>query len=187
MYITIKQVQKLIDEGHSRIKIKRAEHIQTVNLKKVQVGKGERTFFICPCCGKSAYKLYLDNTENFKCVHCTSVNPYEGIQNTTKGGYVYLQYKMERFAMNCGIGSFEYPFDYKKHPKPKGKHIDKWNKNLAIMQALENMRFQSILYQKAWNPKTVKSIVNGKNIFLSLSLEKLKRYFYPFDTGILRY
>lgn len=184
MYITIKQVQKLIDKGYSRIKIKRNEHIQFVSLRKVHVGKGERTFFICPCCGRNAYKLYLDRTNNFKCVQCTSANPYEGIQNTTRGGCDYLEYKMERFSIIYGIGQFEYPFDYKQHQKPKWKHRDKWNKNLAIMQALENMRQQSIFFNKIWNTKTIKNVISGKNKFLTLPLEALKKYYYPFDTEL---
>lgn len=92
MYIEIKDIKKLIDAGYTVIKAKWADKQQKIYLKKVQVGKGERTFFICPCCGSNANKLYLDKF-GYKCVHCTSLKMYSGIQNTTKGGYSYIEYK----------------------------------------------------------------------------------------------
>ena len=182
-YIEIKQIKPLIDKGHKTIKITSGENHQMIFLRNVQIGYGIRTFFICPCCGENAYKLYLDDF-GYKCVHCTSLNPYSDIQNTTKGGADYLEYKMWQFANRHEIGDFQIPFNYANHPKPKWKHHNKWNKNLAIMQALENMRQQSIFFKQIWNQQTIKSIENGRNKFLSLSLSDLKRYYYPFDTGM---
>lgn len=184
MYIEIKDIKKLIDAGYTVIKAKWADKQQKIYLKKLQVGKGERTFFICPCCGSNANKLYLDKF-GYKCIHCTSLKVYSGIQNTTKGGYSYIEYKMERYAKNNGIGTFDYPFDYMQHPKPKWKHYDKWDRDLAVLQALENMRMQSICFNKIWDTQTIRNVINGRNKFLALSLTKLKRYFYPFDKEIL--
>ena len=183
-YIEISQIKELIDKGHKSIKIQQGEKQQIIYLKKVQVGYGQRTYFICPCCGENAVKLYIDKNL-YKCHHCCALKPYYGIQNTTKGGYEYLGYKICRFANKCGISKVKFPFNYYDYPKPKGKHQDKWNRNLKILQALENMRMQSILYNKIWKSKTIKSVEQGKNKFLILDLYELQRYFQPFDTGIL--
>lgn len=183
-YIEINQVKEWIDKGHKNIKLQWNNQQQIIDLKKVQVGYGQRTFFICPCCGQNAIKLYFYK-DLYRCVNCCTVKPYYGIQNTTKGGYEYLTYKIYRFAKKCGIPKVIFPFNYSDYIKPKGKHQDKWNNNLKILQALENMRMQSILYNKIWKPKTIKSVEQGRNKFLILNLYELQRYFQPFDTGVL--
>ncbi len=181
--ISIKDFTKMIDKGSKCAIVSCGRVKQKIMFSVVKVGYGKKTFLSCPICGKNKCTLYLENNL-FRCSNCCSVNPYKGIQNTTKGGEAYLEYKMERFAMRCGIGEFEYPFDFRKHPRPKGKHKEKWNTNLAIMQSLENMRSQSIFFQKIWNSKTIQSVEQRKNKFLSYPLPLLERYFYDFDSGI---
>ena len=177
VFVDIKQFKNLTDAGRTKAFLKWDEHQQAVYFSKVRVGYGYKNFFICPCCGEYKTKLYLDKNNIFKCVKCCSIKPYNGIQNTTKGGYEYISYKMERFAEKSGIGRFEYPFDYEQHPKPKNKHRDKWERNLAIMQALENMRSQSIFFDRIWNSKTIQKVEQGKNKCLSYPLLFLKNYF----------
>jgi len=181
-FIEIKQFKKVIDKGKQSARIKWDDKQQTIFFSRVNVGYGCKVFFICSCCGENRTMLYLDSNI-FKCVNCCTVKPYRGIQNTTKGGDEYLGYKMERFAIKVGIGSFDYPFDYLQHFCPKGKHKDKWNKNLSIMQALENMRTQSIFFNKIWNQKTIQSVESGKNKYLKCTLLDLKEKFIPFDNG----
>lgn len=158
---------------------------QKILFSIIKVGYGQKAFFLCPICGKNKEKLYLEN-KLFRCSECCSLNFYRGIQNTTKGGDAYIAYKMQRFAQRCGIGKFEYPFDFRKYPRPKGKHKIKWEKNLAIMQSLENMRSQSIFFNKVWDSKTIQSVEQGKNKFLSFPLPMLERNLYAFDSGVLK-
>lgn len=175
-------LQNNIDIVYLRISF--GEDFQTLSFTKVQVGYGKKNFFRCPICGRNATRLYFDN-HLFRCLECCRSNPYKGIQNTTRGGDDYIGYKMERFAAKAGIGQFDYPFDYLKHPRPKGKHWSKWNKNLAIMQSLENMRTQSIFFHKIWDSKTIRSIEKGKNRFLEFPLKVLKDSLFAFEKGIL--
>lgn len=183
--IHIKQLSKAIDDKSTGAIIECNGKKQKVLFNRVKVGYGEKVFFTCLICGKNKERLYLEGNL-FRCSDCCFVNPYKGIQNTTKGGYDYIAYKMQRFAIKCGIGRFDFPFDYSKHPKPKGKHKDKWEKNLAIMQCLENMRFQSIIYNKMWNPITIRSVEQGKNKYLSYPLFELKQYLFAIDSGVLK-
>lgn len=185
-FIEIKQFKKLTDVDKQKAVIKWGEYQQTLYFSKVKVGYGYKKFFVCPCCGEYKTKLYLDKNQIFKCVNCCSVKPYNGIQNTTKGGDDYIDYKMIRFAIKVGIGKYEYPFDYCQHPCPKGKHKEKWNQNLHILQAMENMRFQSIFFEKVWDVKTIRSVETGNNKYLSCTLKDLKNQFIPFDRGIIQ-
>ncbi len=156
---------------------------QSIHFSRVKLKFGYRVFFSCPLCGKNCERLFLEKGF-YRCIHCCSVNPYKGIKNTTKGGDDYIAYKMQRFAVKCGIGQFDFPFDYSKHPKPKGKHLDRWEKNLAIMQCLENMRTQSIFYKKIWKLKVIQSVEQGKNRFLDYPLWKLKDNLYMIEKGL---
>ncbi|MCK9479190.1 MAG: hypothetical protein M0R40_06775 [Firmicutes bacterium] len=183
-FIDVNFFKEVIIKGKDNAKIEWNGGQQSIFFSKIQVGYGFKHFIICPICGQNRAKLYLEGNL-FICIDCCSVKPYNGIQNTTKGGDAYIGYKMERFATRCGIGKFEYPFDYLKHPKPKGKHSEKWNRNLKIMQSLESMRFQSIFFKKIWKSRTIKSVETGKNKYIQhISLNELKRYFFPFDNGV---
>jgi hypothetical protein len=157
---------------------------QDIHFTAVNVGYGLKRFFVCPFCARDCVKLYYDGNV-FKCRLCAPVKLYNGIQNTTKGGSDYLYYKMVRFATKNGIGTIRMPFKYWNYPVPKNKHADKWLKNIAILQALENMRNQSIFFNTIWNNKTIQSIESGNNRLLdALSLFDLEKWFYNFDKSI---
>lgn len=182
-FIQIQLFKEKIDKGAESAVIQWEDKRQRIRFAKVALSYGNRSYFICPCCGGNCLKLYLYK-DLFRCRNCCPENSYRGIQNTTQGGDAFIAYKMERFAEKVGIGAFEYPFDYLQHPCPKQKHHSKWDRNLSILQAMENMRSQSIFFKKIWNTKTIRSVENGKNSYLKCSLPKLKQYFYPFDNGV---
>ena len=174
--ITVQDLMKATHKGASGATVVYNGRKQKVLFNRVKNGFGYKTFMLCPLCGLNCNILYFDYG-CFCCPKCCSKNFYKGIQNTTKGGYEYISYKMERFAEKSGIGRFEYPFNYEQHPKPKNKHRDKWERNLAIMQALENMRSQSIFFDRIWDSKTIQKVEQGKNKCLSYPLLFLKNYF----------
>ena len=181
--IHIKQLSGAITPKSSGVIIEAEGKKEKILLSRVKVGYGYKVFFSCPICGKNSERIIFEDGL-FSCSKCSSAKQYRGIQNTTKGGDDFIAYKMLRFSMKVGIGQFNFPFDYAEHPKPKGKHSDKWNKNLAIMQCLENMRFQSIFNKKIWDLKVIQSVEQGKNRFLSLPLLALKDSIFPIEKGI---
>ncbi|HCG36162.1 MAG TPA: hypothetical protein DER23_07450 [Clostridiales bacterium] len=157
---------------------------------KVTVGYGYRHYFVCPVCGGYCIKLYYkDNI--FRCIKCSGINAYEGIQHTTRGGYDFIMYKMERFAAKHGIkvetkdefqkGLLQYPFDYRDYNRPYRRKREPWEKALKILQALESMRTQSIFFGKIWDAETIRSVETGKNKYLEYPLPLLLKYLYPFD------
>ncbi len=180
--IHIRDLKSAIDDKSTGMIIECNGKKHRVQFNRVKVGYGIKIFFSCPLCGANCEILYYEKGW-YCCFDCCSVKPYRGIQNSTKGGYEYISYKMERFAMKCGIGRFDYPFDYEKHPRPKGKHKDKWEKNLSIMQCLENMRSQSIFFNKIWDSKTIQSVEQGRNKYISFPLGLLKKNFYHIEKG----
>jgi len=117
----------------------------------------------------------------FVCFPCTGINPYNEIQNTTKGGYRHIEYKMERFASRHGIRILGYPFHYFDYPRPPRKKVELWHKNIKILQALESMRNQSIFFYKKWSTKTIKSIEDGTNYYLTLPINEHLECFLPYD------
>lgn len=181
--IHIRQLSKAININSTAAIIEAEGKRQIIYFKRVKVGFGYKVFFSCPLCGKNCEKVFFEQG-GFRCFRCCSVSPYKGIQNTTKGGDDYIAYKMQRFAIKSGIGHFDFPFDYAKHPKPKGKHSDRWKKNLAIMQGLENMRTQSIFFNKIWKQKVIQSVEQGRNKLLELPLWTLKDRFLSFEEGL---
>lgn len=183
-YIDIQHFKNMADLKQP-LKIEFCGVKSSVCITKVRVGFGLKCFFLCPSCMQKKEKLYW-NGQFFCCASCCGIKTYSGIQNTTKGGDAFIAYKMERFAAKIGLGAFDYPFDYRQHTCPKGKHQDRWQKNLAILQALENMRNQSIFFMKIWDAKTIQSIESGNNAYLKKSLSDLSQYFYDFESGIQR-
>lgn len=181
--IHINEISKSINEKSTGAIIEVKENKQKIRFNRVKVGCVCKVFFSCPLCGRNCEKVFFEQG-GFRCFKCCSVSPYKGIQNTTKGGDDYIAYKMQRFAIKNGIGQFDFPFDYAKHPKPKGKHSDHWKKNLAIMQGLENMRTQSIFFNKIWKQKVIQSVEQGKNKLLELPLWTLKDRFLSFEEGL---
>ena len=136
--------------------------IFSVNFAEQKTGFGIRKFFVCPVCGKRRTKLFLCGSGLF-CVDCADLKPYKDIQNATKGGYREIQYRMERFAERNGITIKKWPFefvDYADHPAYNRK---KFQKALKILQVLENMRLQNILFKTTFRQRTIKAVLTGKH------------------------
>ena len=109
------------------------------------------------------------------------MNPCRGIQYTTRGGYQFIEYKMDRFAQKHGIENINWPFWYLEYVKPKRHRWERWERTLKILQALESMRNQSIFFGKIWNSATIRDVERGTNEYLQRLLMELMLYWYPFD------
>lgn len=155
---------------------------QNIKLEYRNVGFGKRRFMVCPICSKRAKQFYLHN-DLWVCRGCSGVNPYQGIQNNTKGGYDEIAYRMIRYAKQNDI-TFDFPFDYLKFifdPRNKKK---KFRDSIKVMQALENMRSHSLFFNATYSPKVIKSVTSGQHLLLKTkTLKDLKDKFYNWNTG----
>lgn len=177
--IDISQIEKKYKTGSSLCaEIDGERYI--IQLAEQKTGFGSRKFFVCPKCGRRTKLLYQNGEKPFYCDKCAGINLYKAIQNGTKGGETELEYRMERFARKNKI-SFEYPFDYMQFAKdPRNTKTD-FRQCLLILQALENMRMQNILYKTVYGPKTIKAVLNGSHPLLQeKGIEKIKKYLYRF-------
>jgi hypothetical protein len=185
-YIDISDFKKAVFEETQGLEIKYDGN--NIYFTKQKTGYGEKIFFKCPECGSKRTKLYFYK-DNFICRKCHPSNIYKQIQNTTKGGYDYISYRMKQFAASRDIIIKKFPFHYLDYAfeKPKYKHMDKWVENINILQALENMRFQTIAYNKKWDAETVKSVIDGKNTCLYIyELYEIQKYIIKWDLGVDR-
>lgn len=126
-----------------------------VHLSYQKAGFGSKRFFICPHCGERREYLYIvQNT--LACRNCLTISPYWGIQNTTKGGHTYIEYKMNKLARKYGI-KIKYPFSYYQLllDKPKNMHYATWERVARQLQILENMRNQAIFYNSFLEPSEI--------------------------------
>jgi len=179
-HVKIKQFETVYKAGKTQITGTFDGNKVTFFFGTVKVGFGIRHYFICPVCGHNQEKLTFDGAK-FACFRCVGVNPYSGIQTTTRGGDEFIAYKMQRFAEKHRIENFRFPFDYCEYPRPYRRKAEKWHNAIKILQALESMRFQSIVFGKVWDAATIKSVENGTNPYLSYSVNLLCKYCYPFD------
>ena len=177
--IDISQIEKKYKAGSSLCAEIDGERY-TIQLAEQRTGFGSRSFFVCPECGRRTKRLYQNCEKPFYCDKCAGINLYKPIQNGTKGGETELEYRMERFARKNKI-NFEYPFDYMQFAKdPRNTKAD-FRQCLLILQALENMRMQNILYKTVYSPKTIKAVLNGSHPLLQeKGIEKIKKYLYRF-------
>lgn len=137
---------------------------------------------ICPICSKCAKQFYLHN-DLWMCRKCSGVNPYQGIQNNTKGGYDEIAYRMIRYAKQNDI-TFDFPFDYLKFCFDPRNTKKKFRKSVKILQALENMRFQGIFFGTTYTAKVIKNVTSGKHLLLETeTMKDLKDKFYDWNTG----
>lgn len=67
-----------------------------------------------------------------------------------------------------GIELKKGPFEYFCYEKPANRKESSWVNDLSVLQALENMRYQSIAFNKNWGIKTVKSVLTRTNTLLYL-------------------
>ena len=149
-----------------------------VNFAEQKTGFGIRKFFVCPVCGKRRTKLFLCGSGLF-CVDCANLKPYKDIQNATKGGYREIQYRMERFAEKNGIHIEKWPFEFMKYSGHPAYNRKKFQKVLKILQVLENMRLQNILFKTTFSQRTIKAVLKGNHPALTkYTLPELQKYLW---------
>ncbi len=176
--IDIKQLKEILKPKTKKLKFTLEGHDHEIFISRQKTGFGEKCFMMCPTCGERFTKLYIVDGK-LKCRKCGKVKAYRAIQNSTKGGYIDLQYRMENLAKKHNI-NFNYPFDYMQVATEQNLRIGKHQKLLKVLQALENMRFQAILYEKAYSTKTIKKVLKGEHPTMLLhTLMDLKKYLYP--------
>ncbi len=158
------------------IKLNIEEHKYDIYIDTQTTGFGEKRFFICPLCLNKRTKLYLDNG-SVGCRNCLNYSPYKGIQNTTRGGYSYIEYKMETLAAKHNI-KFEYPFRYYKSAfdKPKYMRFNKWEEVIRKLLILENMRNQAIFFNKKYTAKLIRHTL--ENCLYMFSMKELDENWY---------
>ena len=182
--VKIKQFERVYKHGKTQITGKFAGYTVTFFFGSVKVGYGTRYYFICPVCGKYREELIFNGTI-FTCFSCAGVNPYAGIQQSTRGGETFITYKMYRYARTHKIEGFHFPFSFYDYPRPKRRNPQKWHDAIKILQALENMRNQSIFFSRVWNVKTIRSVERGTNAYLTLPVLYHLEYFYPYDENLI--
>ncbi len=138
-----------------------------VFLSKQRTGYGYKNFMICPFCGTRHIRLYLCN-QKLMCRKCFPENVYSGIQHHNKGGNKDIAYRIYRYAAAHGVTIKRFPFNYWEYDKPKNRKEASWVNILTVLQALEDMRYQTIAYHKIWNSKTIKSILTWTNTLMYL-------------------
>ena len=177
--LDISQIEKKYKAGSSISVTMNGEKFR-IRLAEQKTGFGARKFFVCPECERRTIRLYKGAGTLFRCDKCSNINPYKSIQNGTKGGYIELSYRMERYAAKNGI-TFEYPFDYLQFANdPRNKNED-FLKALMILQALENMRSQNIFFKTVYSQKTIKAVLTGKHPILSeKSLQDMQKWLWNF-------
>lgn len=161
--VDISMIKDCIPAGENQI-IYKTDKARTLTISPQKTGFGTRYFFVCPACGKRFQKLYLCGNR-LLCRMCGKVPVYQGIQNSTKGGYIEIQYRMNRFAAKHDI-AFDYPFDYMHFLLDERIRRQGFRDKLRILQALENMRFQCIMFRSKYDTKTMRSVLTRQHPLL---------------------
>lgn len=135
-----------------------------VGIEEQKTGYGVKKFLECPRCYQRREKLYVYNVNDIYCRSCSPISPYKAIQNSTKGGEPELEYRMHRVAKEYGFKDWEFPFNYMEVllDRPKYYRHKKWEEGIRKMQALENMRFQNILYKNRYRSKEINHVFNNR-------------------------
>lgn len=153
----------------------------SVNFAEQKTGFGIRKFFVCPVCGKRRTKLFLCGSGLF-CVDCADLKPYRELQNATRGGYREIQYRMERYAERNGIRIEKWPFEFMDYSGHKEYCREKFQKALKILQVLENMRLQNILFKTTFRQRTIKEVLKGDHPALTkYTLPELQKYLWVIE------
>lgn len=185
MYCIDESILKMIPSDSMSCNFKVEGRRHTVMLEVVKVGYGDRRYFVCPCCGKKRTILYYIN-HGFKCRDCGHFNPYKKIQNGTKGGSSEIQYRMERYAKKNNIEIVRFPFNYMDYIQDerlmkKGK--DSFRMKLKVLQALENMRFQTIMMKKTFSNQAIRKVISEKHpILQKVSLKDMTMIWYDWES-----
>ncbi len=182
-YIDVRQFKDKVKPDAKEVTFKDSHGLQrTVSFLYQKTGYGKKRFFCCPFCLKRVQKLYFVGNE-YICSECGKVNPYKGIRNDTKGGYGEIAYRMKRYAARYNI-QFEFPFDYSYFALDKRVRKKSFVKCLMVLQALENMRFCSLIFKTTYKATVIRSVIMMKHpIQRSATLEDLKNNMYDWNTG----
>jgi len=154
--------------------IKLSSNGQEIYITKQKTGYGYKRFFICPECGESRVKLYIYNSNAVYCRSCSPISPYRGITNTTKGGTDEMTYRMYRVAAEYGV-ELKFPFSYTVllFQKPKYMKHEKWRTGMIKLQILENMRFQTIFFERRYNAGLIRYVLdNCQDDYVLCDIEK---------------
>ncbi len=146
-------------------------------------GFGTKYFLQCPSCKERRTILYEfhDMLLCRSCLQKFGFRVYKKIQDVTDGGQDYIDYVIRKYTQKhnielifeqrtaCNGLSYNvidfYYLDYTYH-KPKGIHWRTWEKEITILQALFNMRFQCTMMNRSFSTAVIRSILNYTNIFL---------------------
>lgn len=133
-----------------------------IHITRQKTGFGYKRFLICPNCGERRTKLYSYNQIDMYCRACIPGGMYKGITHTTKGGTLNIHYRMNRIAEKYNI-KFKVPFSYYQLllERPKYMRYDKWEEGARKLQILENMRFQTIFFQKKYDSNLIKYVLEN--------------------------
>ena len=181
-FIDVRDLKGKIKPDARFVSLKVGELKQKVLLAYQKTGYGQKRFFICPDCEKRVEYLYITDKDILKCRHCSGVR-YEGIQNTTKGGYDEIAYRMKRYANKHNI-EFDFPFSYLAFANDQRCNKQKFRQYLMVLQALENMRFQALFYKTHFTSGLLRQVISGKHPLLQLlTLSDLREWLYDWYTG----
>ena len=155
----------------------------TIEVTEQKTGFGYKLFLVCPRCGARRTKLYMQDN-NLICRSCIPMNIYEPIQNGTKGGTRYIDYRMRKIARKYGI-KIVLPFNYitMALSRPKYVRCDTWEKVARQLQVLQSFRAQSIYCgigkHKIYSVKEINYVLN--NCLYVYDLDELYDYMFGID------
>jgi hypothetical protein len=165
----------MIEPGTKNIKVKIRDIPYTIDLSWQKTGYGQRYFFVCPICNKRYSELYIEG-KRLKCRNCSSMNKYWGIQNSTKGGFIDITYRMLRVAEKQDI-KLKFPFDYTDFLLDKRERKKDFRKTIRVLQALENMRVQTIFFKTTYPTKIIRLVLDDEHpLMINYSLQDIKKY-----------
>ena len=181
-YIDVNQLKGHIKADAQNVTIRTGDRSQVLCLAYQKTGYGQKRFFVCPYCSKRVQRLYQAEGSDWMCRKCSGVNPYYGIQNKTKGGFVEIGYRMQRIAEKNGI-SFTFPFNYLDFAFDERIQRKKFRQCVKVLQALESMRFHSQFFKTTYEPKVIRTVISGKHPLIQHTLHDLRNNIYDWNTG----
>ncbi len=162
------------------ITVKVGEKQCKVNFAEQKTGYGTRKFFLCPYCGNRKVKLYFVGGA-FRCAKCGKIKPYRELQNGTKGGDRELAYRMVKYGAKHNI-NVQFPFRYLDYFSADQIGKEEYRAALMVLQALENMRFQNIMFKTVYPKKVIDRVLDGTHPMLfRVTLKDMREKLYRFD------
>ena len=93
---------------------------------------------------------------------------------------------MERYAKKNNIEIVRFPFnymDYIQDERPMKKGKDSFRMKLKVLQALENMRFQTIMMKKTFSNQAIRKVISEKHpILQKVSLKDMTMIWYDWES-----